>query len=100
MPGVFNPESAQGVEAVIGFHVSGIETFDAYLVIKEGVCTLHEEPPKEPDLVIETPSDVWLAIAGGELDGQSAFAQRAYKAKGNLGILMRMSRMFNNSDNE
>lgn len=94
MPGVFNPEAAGDLSAVIGFVVTGSETFEAYLQIENSVCTLHEQYPGKPDLLIRTPSDVWLAISRKELDGQRAFTQKAFTAEGNLGILLRMNRIF------
>jgi multimeric flavodoxin WrbA/putative sterol carrier protein len=94
MPGVFNGEAAGDLSAVIKFQVSGSEEFTAYLHIQEGNCSLEKEPPREPDLIIETPAEVWLAISRKELDGQQAFAQQAFKTKGNLGMLISMSRLF------
>jgi putative sterol carrier protein len=94
MPGVFNREAAGDLSAVIEFQVSGSEVFTAYINIGEGNCSLEKKPPREPDLVIEIPADVWLAISRKELDGQQAFARQAFKAKGNLGLLISMSRLF------
>ena len=79
---------------MIEFQVSGSEVFTAYIHIQGGNCSLEKEPPREPDLIIETPADVWLAISRKELDGQQAFAQQAFKAEGNLGVLIAMSRIF------
>jgi hypothetical protein len=36
MPSAFNPEQAQGVEAVIQLKVNGSENFEAYLSIADG----------------------------------------------------------------
>lgn len=94
MPGVFNGEAAGDLSAVIEFQVSGSEVFTAYIHIEEGNCSLEKEPRRTPDLVIETPADVWVAISRKALDGQQAFAQQAFKAKGNLGVLISMSRLF------
>ena len=94
MPGVFNGEAAGDLSALIEFQVSGAEVFTAYIHIEEGNCSLEKKPPREPDLIIETPADVWLAISRKELDGQQAFSEQAFKAKGNLGLLISMSRLF------
>jgi putative sterol carrier protein len=94
MPGVFNPDAAADLSAIIGFDVSGSEAFEAYLQIENGSCALHDTSPREPDLLIRTPADVWLAISRGERDGQEAFMKQAFTAEGNLGILMRMNRIF------
>jgi multimeric flavodoxin WrbA/putative sterol carrier protein len=94
MPGVFDGEAAGDLSAVIKFQVSGSEAFTAYLHIEGGNCSLEREPTRKPDLIIESPAHVWLAISRKELDGQQAFAQQAFKAEGDLGILLSMSRLF------
>ena len=94
MPSAFNPERAGDLSAVMGFTVSGAETFEAYIQIEGGTCTFHEEAPKEPDLLIRTPAEVWLAISRGEREGQEAFMAGAFSAEGDLGILMRMGQVF------
>jgi hypothetical protein len=97
MPTVFNAEAAGDLSALIGFIVSGSETFEAYIQIENGTCTLHKEAPRRADLLIHTPADVWLAISRKERDGQEAFMQQAFTAEGNLGILLRMGQIFSGS---
>ena len=94
MPDFFNPETAGSLEAVIGFIIAGAETFEAYLVIRDGDCHLETNPPRQPDLTIHAPAEVWLAITRRELDGQQAFFQKAYTAEGDLGLLIRMKALF------
>ena len=94
MPDFFNSEAAGDLTAIIGFVVSGSETFEAYLSIQKGGCVLETRPSHRPDLVIHTPAEVWLAIARRELDGQQAFFQKAYQAEGDLGLLLRMKQIF------
>ena len=45
-------------------------------------------------LTIQTPSEVWLAIANKELDGQQAFMEGKYTATGDMSLLMRMRSLF------
>ena len=94
MPDVFNAQAAGDLSAVIGFVVSGSETFQAYLSIHAGQCSLEEEPSRKPDITICTPADVWLAISRGERNGQEAFMHQAFTAEGNLGLLMHMGQIF------
>ena len=75
MPEVFRLEAAGSLKAVIGFDVSGSENFKAYLHIRNGTCVLEDRLSGEPDLMILTPSEVWLAIARKELSGQVPRAQ-------------------------
>jgi putative sterol carrier protein len=74
--------------------VSGSENFEAYLIIQAGTCRLENNSPRQPDLIIRTTAEVWLAIARRELDGQQAFFQKAYQAEGELGLLIRMKILF------
>ena len=94
MPDFFNPETAGSLEAVIGFIIAGAETFQAYLIIRDGDCHLETNPPRRPDLTIHSPAEVWLAITRREMDGQQAFFQKAYTAEGDLGLLIRMKALF------
>jgi putative sterol carrier protein len=47
-----------------------------------------------PSLTIHTPSDVWLAIANRELNGQKAFMEGRYTVEGDMGVLVAMQRIF------
>ena len=94
LPNVFNARTAGNLNALIGFYVSGKETFEAFIHIEDGVCTLEDAPSREPDLRITTPSDVWLAVSRQEKDGQTAFFNKEYTPTGNLGILIRFNELF------
>ncbi len=94
MPAAFNSEAASDLSAVIGFAVSGAESFEAFLHIQDGRCRLEESPSRRPDLLIRTPSHVWLAIARGEMSGREAFMRQDYTAEGDLGLLLRMNQLF------
>ncbi len=94
MAQAFNAGAAENLSAVIGFVVTGAENFEATLTIHNGSCNLEEKPSHKPDLLINTPAQVWLDIARGELSGKKAFGEGAYKAEGNLGILMRIGEIF------
>jgi putative sterol carrier protein len=94
MPDIFNAEAAGDLKAVIGFVVHGAENFEAYLNIRDGACVLEKQSSGDPDLIIRTPSELWLAIARNEISGQNAFLARAYTADGNLGLLIRMKDLF------
>ena len=51
-----------------------------------------------PTLTIKTPSEVWLAIANREMDGQQAFTEEKYSARGDMTLLMRMKSLFGGSN--
>jgi len=94
MPAAFDRTAAEGLKAVYEFRVSGEEAFTAHLTIADGACTYAEGPAERPGLVINTPAGVWLAIARGELDGQTAFMSGRYTAEGDLALLFKLKALF------
>jgi NAD(P)H-dependent FMN reductase/putative sterol carrier protein len=94
MPLSFRASAAQGLEAVYQFEVSGGEQFTAHLRIAGGECRFHEGPAERAGVVVRTPAEVWLAIARGELDGQSAFMAGRYTATGDIGLLLKLKSLF------
>ncbi|HIP97427.1 MAG TPA: hypothetical protein EYH32_09475 [Anaerolineae bacterium] len=91
---IFNSEAAGDLQAVVQFDVSGAEPGQYYLRIAEGKCAAFEGVHPEPTLTIHTPSEVWLAISRGELDGAQAMMSGQYTVEGDLGLLMRFNRLF------
>jgi putative sterol carrier protein len=94
MPTAFNAEAAGDLKADIQFRVTGEESGTYYLHIENGVCTFREGESPAPTLTIRTPSEVWLAVSRGEMDGQMAFMQQKYTVEGEFGLLMKMSQLF------
>ncbi len=86
--------SGQALQAVAQFDVSGDEPGQYYLRIAEGECTAFEGTHPEPTLTIHTPSEVWLRISRGELDGAQAMMSGQYTVEGDLGLLMRFDKLF------
>ena len=94
MPLGFNKDVAQGLAAVYQFEITGQEEFSAYLQITGDQCTFHEGRYDEPDVVIQSPAAVWLAISRGEMNGQTAFMAGHYKMEGNIGLVMKLKNLF------
>ncbi len=94
MAATFNSKAAGDLKATIQFEVTGKQTGNWFLSIENGKCAFHEGKVNDPNLTIQTPSEVWLAIANQELDGQQAFMEGKYMAAGDMSLLMRMKNLF------
>jgi multimeric flavodoxin WrbA/putative sterol carrier protein len=94
MAATFNPEAPGDLKAVIQFEVTGKQAGNWFLSIENGKCTYHEGKANSSNLTIKTPSEVWLAIANKEMDGQQAFMEGKYTAAGDMGLLMQMKSLF------
>jgi pimeloyl-ACP methyl ester carboxylesterase len=63
-------------------------------------CTKHGARPRrgatsrEPDVVIGTDADTWMALRRGELSGIEAFGQRRLYARGNLDLAIAFEGLF------
>jgi multimeric flavodoxin WrbA/putative sterol carrier protein len=90
----FNSQAAGDLKATIQFEVTGKQTDDWFLSIENGKCACHEGKANSSNVTIKTPSEVWLAIANGEMDGQQAFMEGKYTATGDMSLLMRMRSLF------
>jgi multimeric flavodoxin WrbA/putative sterol carrier protein len=98
MAATFNGRSAGDLKAAIQFDVTGKQPGQWFLSIENGKCTYHEGRMDTPTLTIKTPSEVWLAVANKEIDGQQAFMEGKYTAQGDMGLLMRMRGLFGSSN--
>lgn len=94
MATVFDAQEAGDLVADIQFDVSGDEPGSYYLHIENGTCTFNEGDASAPKMTIHTPSDIWLAVSRGELDGQTAFMSQKYTVEGDFGLLMRLNKLF------
>jgi len=94
MAAFFNPKAAGNLKATIQFEVTGTQPGNWVLSIEHGKCTYHEGKVDSPTLTIKTPSEIWLAIANREIDGQQAFMEGKYIAQGDMGLLMRLRNLF------
>ena len=94
MPLGFNGEAAGDIAAVYQFEITGAEEFSGFLDIAAGTCAFHEGRHSRPDVVIESPADVWLAVSRGELDGRVAFMSGKYKVQGDITLLMKLNSLF------
>jgi putative sterol carrier protein len=94
MPASFRSEEAKGIKVVYQFEITGAEEFAAYLQIGEGRCEFHEGRHGEPDVIITSPADVWLAVSRKEISGQAAFMSGKYKVKGDIALLMKLNKLF------
>jgi putative sterol carrier protein len=94
MPGAFNPEAAGDLQASIQFLISGSDGGQWVLSISEGRCEVREGRITDPSLTIESPGEVWVKMARGEIERPKALMQDLYKVQGDFALLQRMPQLF------
>ncbi|MDR7503150.1 MAG: SCP2 sterol-binding domain-containing protein [Armatimonadota bacterium] len=90
----FRPERAQGVRAVVQYHITGEGGGSYYAEIADGSCTIHQGSAPSPTTTITISAPDWLDLVAGKLQGQLAFMQGRLKVTGDMGLAMRLAGMF------
>jgi putative sterol carrier protein len=90
----FDPAAAGDLDARIEFRIAGSDPGTYHLAMAKGACRFEEGPAASPALTIEAPSEIWTEIATGRRDGRQALMEGAYRARGDLSILLRMGQLF------
>jgi putative sterol carrier protein len=94
MPGAFDAAAAGDLRAEIQFDISGPGGGKWVVSISGGRCEARRGEADSPAIIIESPGDVWVKIARGEIDRPKALMQGLYKVKGDMKVLARMPQLF------
>jgi len=90
-----NPEAIPGLKGVMQINLDD-ERY--YLVINETECKAYQGEYSEPSLTIISPSDVWMKISKGELDGAKSMMNGLYKMQGDMKLLIKLGKIFSKRD--
>ena len=94
MPNHVNESAIEGVNKTVQFNISGDESGEYYIVVEDGEVEVNKGVADDPDATINTPSDVWLKVSSGELNGAVAFMSGQFQASGDFTVLMSMQSWF------
>jgi putative sterol carrier protein len=64
------------------------------LSIAGGSCGVRKGEAVSPTVTIESPGEVWVKIARGEIDRPKALMEGLYRVKGDLNLLSRIPQVF------
>ncbi|MBI5478105.1 MAG: SCP2 sterol-binding domain-containing protein [Deltaproteobacteria bacterium] len=90
----FQPEAAAGMSSVIQFDITGEGGGTWRVVIENDARSVVEGAVANPDLVITASAKDYVDISTGALNEQLAFMTGRIRAKGNLGLAMKLPRIF------
>ena len=96
IPNHFNPEAAKGVEVAIQCIFIGEQASNWTLEIEDQVCTVTEGKTDDPDITIKADGEVGVKILMGQMDPMRAFMLGKVKVNGDLGLGMKLVKMFTN----
>ncbi len=94
LPSAFLPENAGDVFAVIQISASGDDGGDWIIEIKEKKCLVEKGVAQSPDLSLMASTQVVNEMFTGKLNPMRAFMQGQVQFKGNMGLAMRIVKLF------
>lgn len=94
MPNRFNPNGAQGLDAVIQYNLPGSGGGYWYTTIKHGTLTVTQGQHSRPDMTITMKAQDFLDMVEGKLSGQWAFIRGKLKITGNMALATKMQDLF------
>ena len=90
----FKPEVAEGVEAVIQYHLTGDEGGDWIINIKDGKCTVDDGTAANPTMTLTADAQDFKDVLTGKADGMQYFMQGKLKLAGDLNLAMKLTSFF------
>ncbi len=94
MSEVFNTGSAQGMDAVFQFEISGDGGGNWNVAIKDGGCEINEGTHDAPTTTLTMSGETWLAMVNGEINGMQAFMSGQLKVSGDIMLAQRIPELF------
>ena len=94
MPKAFQPDKAQGVDAVIQFDLSGPQGGQWVATIKDGKCAVEKGKVENPKLTLMADAVDYVGIFTGKVNPMAAFGEGKIKLKGDLGLAMKLMNFF------
>jgi putative sterol carrier protein len=99
LPKAFLPEKAKGINATIGIHAEGEGGGDWVIKIQNEQCEVLEGPQAATDLYLASDTQTIMDVFTGKLDGMRAFMKGDIQFKGNMGLAMKLSKLFSTDKN-
>ncbi|MFX1440658.1 MAG: SCP2 sterol-binding domain-containing protein [Promethearchaeota archaeon] len=90
----FNPDAAEDIEAVLQFSLTGLQSGEFFIDIKDSTATLVRGVDRSPELLVEIDSEDWIAVVEGRLDGTRAYMSGKMKVKGDMNLLFILDQLF------
>ena len=90
----FQPDKAEGVDAVIQFDLSGDDGGQFYLVVKDQTVAAHEGQAENPKMTLKSTTEDYYNVATGKTNAMQAFMSGKIKISGDMGLAMKMQQMF------
>jgi multimeric flavodoxin WrbA/putative sterol carrier protein len=83
-----NSKAGGDRKVILQFNFSGQVTASCYFTIEKGRVDAEKGLSENPDLVIETPFELWMDIMTRKADGQQMLMEQKYRVEGDLELML------------
>ena len=90
----FKPEAAEGVDAVIQYHLTGEGGGDWIVTIHDGKCNVEQGNAENPKMTLNADANDFRDVLLGRANGMQYFMQGRLKLAGDLNLTMRLTTFF------
>ncbi|MFH0823832.1 MAG: SCP2 sterol-binding domain-containing protein, partial [Pseudomonadota bacterium] len=94
MPSRFNASAAGGLDVVFQFDISGKETGQWNLAIKDQACNVNQGTHPAPSVTLSMDSGDFVDLMNGRLSGPAAFFSGKLRVSGDLMLAQRLESLF------
>ncbi len=90
----FRPDVAEGVDAVIQYKMTGEESGDYIVTIRDGKCSVVEGLAEAPSMTLTADGSDFRDVLLGAANGMQYFMQGKLKLAGDLNLAMKLTTFF------
>ncbi|HVN54888.1 MAG TPA: SCP2 sterol-binding domain-containing protein [Anaerolineaceae bacterium] len=94
VPAHFIPENSTGMDVVIQLDLTGEQGGDWYITIQNQQVHVTKGVASNPKLTVKADAQDILKILTGKMDGMRAFMQGKLKVSGEMGLALKLIKMF------
>jgi putative sterol carrier protein len=94
MPRALIPEKANGVNAVIQYHLTGEEGGEWIVSIKDGQCTVQKGTDPQAMMTLTADAQDYKDVIIGRLNPMTAFMTGKLRLAGDLNLAMKLTSFF------
>ena len=95
----FKPEVAEGVDAIIQYHLLGEGGGDWIITIKDGRCTVEQGNAETPKMTLTSDANDFRDVLLGKANGMQYFMTGKLRLAGDLNLAMKLTTFFKMSGN-
>ncbi len=86
----FDPQKAEGVDAVIQFDLSGDNGGLYWLKLANGTAETGQGQADNPSMTLKASAEDWVAVTKGELNPMQAFMSGKLKVQGDMSLALKL----------